>query len=102
MEYVSKGDLKGRLLHIKAEYVPPFSLYVPCWYVRIAKTTSSSPDDIDMPQLLLSYSNQVALGMLYLSDKGLVHRDLAARNIVVSEQDICKVMLTIALCVWYD
>ena len=29
MEYISKGDLKGQLLHIKAEYVIPlFGLYV--------------------------------------------------------------------------
>ena len=44
-----------------------------------------------MPQQLLKYSQQVSLGMHYLSSKGFVHRDLAARNILVSQNNICKV-----------
>ena len=31
--------------------------------------------------------------MAYLSSKAFVHRDLAARNILVSDDDICKVLL---------
>ena len=44
-----------------------------------------------LPNLLLSFSQHVALGMQYLSGKGFVHRDLAARNILVSKDNICKV-----------
>ena len=41
------------------------------------------------------YSQQVALGMQYLSAKGFVHRDLAARNVLVSASNVCKVYVWI-------
>lgn len=44
---------------------------------------------------LLSYSQQIAFGMHYLSNKGFVHRDLAARNVLVSRNNICKVYSTV-------
>lgn len=46
----------------------------------------------DTPKLLLSFSQQVALGMQYLASKGFVHKDLAARNVFVTNNDTCKVI----------
>lgn len=40
---------------------------------------------------LLSYCRQIASGMVYISNKGLIHNDLAARNILVTDDQICKV-----------
>ena len=58
-----------------------------------------------LPEMLLSFSQHVALGMHYLSSKGFAHRDLAARNILVSKDDICKVYIcscrTFSLSVCY-
>lgn len=45
----------------------------------------------DTAKLLLSFSQQVALGMQYLASKGFVHKDLAARNVFVTSNDVCKV-----------
>ena len=49
-------------------------------------------DPLELGSTLLSYTRQVALGMMSLVQKSYVHRDLAARNILVSEDGMtCKV-----------
>ena len=49
--------------------------------------------------MLLSYSRQVAFGLMYLAFKKYVHRDIAARNVLVNDEGICKVsdMVTIVV-----
>ena len=41
---------------------------------------------------LLSYSRHIANGMSYLSEKKFVHRDLAARNVLMTKDEVCKVI----------
>ena len=45
------------------------------------------------PTMLLNYSQQIAVGLQYLSRKNFVHRDLAARNVLISNSNTCKVSL---------
>ena len=45
----------------------------------------------ELAGLLLSYTRQIALGMVCLQMKQYIHRDLAARNVLVSENGLCKV-----------
>ena len=72
LELLLKGDLRDHLLHMRSG----------------EEGGDVSVDD----HTLLSYCRQVASGMAYLSNKAFVHRDLAARNILVSDDDICKVV----------
>ena len=49
--------------------------------------------------MLLSFSRQVSLGMMYLAFKEYIHRDLAARNVLVSKDGVCKVCVCVCVCV---
>ena len=57
-------------------------------------TFPSSPGTIvdeGLPKQLLTFCQEIADGMRYLSRRGFVHRDLAARNILLSKGLSCKV-----------
>ena len=47
--------------------------------------------DEGLPKQLLTFCQEIAEGMRYLSRRGFVHRDLAARNILISKELSCKV-----------
>ena len=58
-------------------------------------TFKHSPGQLVSPQTpmkLLNYSQQIAVGLQYLSSKNFVHRDLAARNTLISNDNTCKVV----------
>ena len=59
-------------------------------------TLSPSPGTIvdeGLPKQLLTFCQEIAEGMRYLSRRGFVHRDLAARNILLSKELSCKVSI---------
>ncbi|XP_035212652.1 tyrosine kinase receptor Cad96Ca-like isoform X2 [Stegodyphus dumicola] len=76
MEFVSRGKLQTYLRESRAE--------------RLYGNLHGSSKHLTSRDLT-AFSYQVAKGMDYLANKGIIHRDLAARNILVDENKVCKV-----------
>ncbi|XP_042907549.1 tyrosine kinase receptor Cad96Ca [Parasteatoda tepidariorum] len=76
MEFVSRGKLQTYLRESRAE--------------RLYGNLHGSSKNLSSRDLT-TFSYQVAKGMDYLANKGIIHRDLAARNILVDENKVCKV-----------
>ena len=45
-----------------------------------------------LPTTLLSYCQQIAAGMAFLVDRGCIVSTLATKYILLSEEDVCKVI----------
>ena len=91
VQLAEKGDLKKHLwiLRPKLDNGCQYCMNRGCIMLLFTYSPGELPDP-NLPNLLLSFSQHIALGMQYLSGKGFVHRDLAARNILVSKDNICK------------
>ena len=82
-EFMSKGDLNEFLRMCSPEH----------YVLHHSSESLASVDDPPKLDLVeqLHIARQVAAGMVYISDKGLVHRDLATRNCLVGEALIVKI-----------
>ena len=90
LELMPKGDLRECLFELKEKY--KFKLactVITCFYFSYSKCPEEM---IQLKHSLLSFCRNVSAGLNHLSYKGFVHRDLAARNILVSSDDVCKVI----------
>ena len=84
VEHLQNGDLQNYLKKLKPEYVYTYSYYADNSVMLslnvFACRESNEVLQSSLSALLLEFSQQICLGMGYLSLKGFVHRDLAARK----------------------
>lgn len=80
-EYMSRGDLNN--------YLRSCSPYVP--QQQQQNVTYQVHRDQLSHQDLLSFAQQIAAGMLYLSEQKFVHRDLATRNCLIDDSMTVKI-----------
>lgn len=81
-EYMSKGDLNEFLRNCSPDH----------FIVRRRSTEVLSRDEPKLNHVeQVDIAQQIAAGMVYLSERGFVHRDLATRNCLVGEHMDVKI-----------
>ena len=94
-EYLSKGDLLKFLVSLRPRYVVLFiALKHTVLDLHHVPRNGENVNQL-IPSLLLGFARDIGRGMNYLSNKCFVHRDLAARNILLTEDNVCKVIYKI-------
>ena len=53
--------------------------------IKLTPADPSTPDKLQIQNLLLKFSREIAAGMQHLAEKKFIHRDLAARNVLVAK-----------------
>ena len=77
---IRRGGDDVSLYCVKLLLATPCNLYSP------GESVSS-----ELGPTILSYSRQIAMGLMYLAFKKYIHRDIAARNVLISSEGVCKV-----------
>ena len=99
MEMYKESFYASRQWNVLTLCVGTHHLYLVCARVMLSPPSPGTIVDEGPPKHLLTFCQEIAEGMRYLSRRGFVHRDLAVRNILLNKGLSCKVcILDCILC----